>query len=389
VANILKNNQNPIDSLRLSPREVESLLDRLQSRQLALHGPERRKHPRVFFTQIQGIELQVSHPGGSTMTYLVLPLNLSSQGMCFLHGTFLHTGTRVEASVPDVHGFAHILTGTVIQCTHFQSRIHQVGIRFDQAIAVNRFSHDFEEKEEKENLSTRKLKGQILYVEDSVDFRDLMRFYLNRLGINTLATASGEEGVRMAEDLEIDAVALDMHLPDIDGLEVLQKIHEHDNEMPIIVITGDETPELQEKCIQAGAYAVAGKPLKPDEIWSLFAQILPSESSTDEVGSHLYSDYWSDQLMRSVIITFVDRLPDLLQTLETSCAKCECEGARPSCSQCMNLKSDAASYGFPKIAETARRLGCTGDAGERSVIIQELQVLSDAAKNAIDTTDAA
>ena len=60
-----------IDTLRLSPREVETLLDKLNSRRDRLEGASKRRHPRVFFTEIQGVPLTISHPGGSTETYRV------------------------------------------------------------------------------------------------------------------------------------------------------------------------------------------------------------------------------------------------------------------------------------------------------------------------------
>lgn len=376
-----------IDTLRLSPREVEGVLDKLNARRDRLEGASKRRHPRVFFTQIQGVPMTVSHPGGSSETYLVLPHDLSISGMCVLHGGFMHTSSRVEISLNDVEGFPHKITGQVVRCSHFQKKIHEIGIRFDEMITLGRFSREATAQDEEENLASRRLAGNVLYIEDSTDFRDLMRFHLTRLGVEAVVSDKGGDGVRLAGDLELDAIVVDVHLPDMNGIEVIEKIQAAGNKLPIIVITGDEAKETQERCLDAGARMVVHKPLSPNEVWDVFAPLLPSEAPEGCEQDIIYSQYWSDRAMRPVIIGFLERLAETNEKLGDAVENTEDPDALPALAQ--DLRTSAAGYGFPQIAQAIDRLIRENELGRKRVALREVMRLCTLASSGIETRDAA
>lgn len=376
-----------IDTLRLSPREVETLLDKLNSRRDRLDGASKRRHPRVFFTQIQGVPMTVSHPGGSSETYLVLPHDLSISGMCVLHGGFLHTSSRVEIVLNDVEGFSHKIAGQVVRCSHFQKKIHEIGIRFDEMITLSRFSKDATAQDEEENLASRRLAGNVLYIEDSTDFRDLMRFHLTRLGVEAVVTDKGGDGVRLARDLELDAIVVDVHLPDMSGVEVIEQINAAGNKLAIIVITGDEAQETQERCLEAGASMVVHKPLSPNEVWDVFAPLLPSEAPEGCEQDVIYSQYWSDQAMRPVIIGFLERLSVTTEQLGDAVENTEDPSALPALAH--DLRTSAAGYGFPQITQAIDRLLRENEVGKKRVAVREVKRLCSLASAGLEVRDAA
>ena len=376
-----------IDTLRLSPREVETLLDKLNSRRDRLAGASKRRHPRVFFTQIQGVPMTVSHPGGSSETYLVLPHDLSISGMCVLHGGFMHTSSRVEIVLNDVEGFSHKIAGQVVRCSHFQKKVHEIGIRFDEIVTLSRFSRDATAQDEEENLASRRLAGNVLYIEDSTDFRDLMRFHLTRLGVEAVVTDQGGDGVRLARDLELDAIVVDVHLPDMHGAEVIETLREAGNELPIIVITGDEAKQTQERCLEAGAKTVVHKPLSPSEVWDVFAPLLPSEAPEGCEQDVIYSQYWSDRAMRPVIIGFLERLPETMKQLDEAMEEAKDEAAFASL--CTDLRTSAAGYGFPPLAQALDRALRESEAGKKRVALREVHRLCTLASAGLEIRDAA
>jgi two-component system, NtrC family, nitrogen regulation response regulator NtrX len=82
------------------------------------------------------------------------------------------------------------------------------------------------------------LKPRILIVDDEASIRDTLRMILEYEGYDVLQAATGEDGVRMIEREAPDLVFLDIKMPGMDGLEVLQKVRHLTDSTPIVVISG-------------------------------------------------------------------------------------------------------------------------------------------------------
>ena len=82
------------------------------------------------------------------------------------------------------------------------------------------------------------LKPRILVVDDEASIRDTLRMILEYEGYDVLQAATGEDGVRMIEREAPDLVFLDIKMPGMDGLEVLQKVRHLTDSTPIVVISG-------------------------------------------------------------------------------------------------------------------------------------------------------
>lgn len=82
---------------------------------------------------------------------------------------------------------------------------------------------------------------RVLIIDDTRADHALAEDYLTDGGGNYqfLHAYSAEEGIALFEKNPVDCVLLDYHMPDKDGLEVLQQIHSQDNAIPIIMITGE------------------------------------------------------------------------------------------------------------------------------------------------------
>ena len=68
------------------------------------------------------------------------------------------------------------------------------------------------------------MKPRILVVDDEASIRDTLRMILEYEGYDVLQAATGEEGVKLIEREAPDLVFLDIKMPGMDGLEVLQKV---------------------------------------------------------------------------------------------------------------------------------------------------------------------
>lgn len=78
----------------------------------------------------------------------------------------------------------------------------------------------------------------ILTIEDEKLIRDSFRFYLEDYGYKVLEAEDGRLGVEMIRRHQPDLVLLDLRMPEMDGLEVLQQVQEEMPDLPVIVISG-------------------------------------------------------------------------------------------------------------------------------------------------------
>jgi two-component system phosphate regulon sensor histidine kinase PhoR len=105
---------------------------------------------------------------------------------------------------------------------------------------------------------------RVLIVDDEEVVRNGCQRSLETVGYRIDTAASGQEGVAHLEDETYDVVLLDLVMPDMDGMQVLEWIREHRPEIPVIVITGFATVAKAVGAMRAGAFDFIGKPFTPD-----------------------------------------------------------------------------------------------------------------------------
>jgi two-component sensor histidine kinase len=94
---------------------------------------------------------------------------------------------------------------------------------------------------------------QVLYVDDDPALARLIQRTLERRGFSIKHAASGEEGLKVLQAGGIDVVALDHHLPDQTGLNLLPRIRELPNAPPVIYVTGSDDIHVAVSALKEGA----------------------------------------------------------------------------------------------------------------------------------------
>jgi FixJ family two-component response regulator len=103
-----------------------------------------------------------------------------------------------------------------------------------------------------------------------------------RTAIGRLISASGMTGVCFANCMELfngippfkpDCIILDLYMPGLDGLEVMNYLRKNGTKEPIILVTAQDDPSLREICLKAGANAFMRKPLPANELLAVIAQL--------------------------------------------------------------------------------------------------------------------
>lgn len=80
-------------------------------------------------------------------------------------------------------------------------------------------------------------KKRILVVDDEPQFLELIKIRLEANDYEVVIANNGQEALDMLKETKLDAVLLDILMPDIDGLEVLKRIRKNDKDLPVFMIS--------------------------------------------------------------------------------------------------------------------------------------------------------
>lgn len=106
----------------------------------------------------------------------------------------------------------------------------------------------------------------ILLIEDDPNISALLEVALMRVGINVYPTNLGEIGVDLARTREYDLILTDNDLPCMNGVDVIREIREARIDVPIIMSSGSDDPELVLGAFKCGADDFVPKPVRIEEL---------------------------------------------------------------------------------------------------------------------------
>lgn len=118
---------------------------------------------------------------------------------------------------------------------------------------------------------------KILIVDDEEDIRDVVRVSLEEFaGWLTTTATSGIEGLKIAQTEALDAILLDISMPDMNGLEMCEALQTNPKtqKIPVIVLTAKVLPSDRRRFIDLDVAGVITKPFDPMTIWMQVAEIL-------------------------------------------------------------------------------------------------------------------
>src|SRR6188768_4186414 len=108
--------------------------------------------------------------------------------------------------------------------------------------------------------------ASVLVIDDEEIIREALEALLTAEGYRVTTAATGQQGIDAVGARPVDAVLLDLMLPDKNGIEVLDEIRRTDDELPVIMITAYGTIESAVAATKQGAFYYFTKPFKNDEV---------------------------------------------------------------------------------------------------------------------------
>jgi len=105
------------------------------------------------------------------------------------------------------------------------------------------------------------MKKRILVIDDEAPVREFMKKILTRAGYIIFTASDGKEAIEKLENLYVDLIILDMHMPQMNGLEVLNLIRSNNiTNKPVLMVSGNHDADLRIESYKLGAYDFITKP---------------------------------------------------------------------------------------------------------------------------------
>lgn len=109
-------------------------------------------------------------------------------------------------------------------------------------------------------------KNRILIVDDEPNVCQFLSEYLEYRGFGTRISNSGSEALQYLQEETFDAILLDLIMPGMNGLEVLEKIRQMNITIPVIIVTGVKDKDVADEAIKLGAVDFIPKPIDLDRL---------------------------------------------------------------------------------------------------------------------------
>ncbi len=124
----------------------------------------------------------------------------------------------------------------------------------------------------------------IFIVDDDNATRDSLRLLLDCVGLEAREFPSAEAFLDARQFADEDCLVLDVHMPGMTGIELLEHLRERGDKIPIIIITGQPSVADTVRARAAGALAVLEKPFKPGEVVGLVRRVLQGRDAPKGYG---------------------------------------------------------------------------------------------------------
>jgi two-component system C4-dicarboxylate transport response regulator DctD len=95
-------------------------------------------------------------------------------------------------------------------------------------------------------------------------------------GVEIVQKKASDQAARLLSSESFDLLISDIRMPGLSGLDLLEIAHDHDPDLPVILITGFGPPETQKGSVALGVSACLMKPIRPDELINITKEALQS-----------------------------------------------------------------------------------------------------------------
>ncbi len=107
---------------------------------------------------------------------------------------------------------------------------------------------------------------KLLLADDENDIREVIEDRLNSWGFDVVTATTGAEALEKINSEKFDGVLLDVKMPEMSGIEVLEKVRQRDTDLPIIIVTSSTSRDAAIGSLAKGANEFILKPFEWEEL---------------------------------------------------------------------------------------------------------------------------
>ena len=196
----------------------------------------------------------------------------------------------------------------------------------------------------------------ILVAEDDELSRQVLEQVLIRQGHRVWLANNGREALALAEEGGFDLLLLDVHMPELDGFQVVQAIREREltatGHLPVIALTARSRKEDCERCLAAGMDDFLTKPVRPADLWTAIERVLRTRLPRQPTGMDLLNApvllaaCGSDAtLLGKMCHSFQTRVPEHLAAIRDALREQDALRLREAAHKCCGMLSTLSTVG--------------------------------------------
>jgi CheY-like chemotaxis protein len=152
--------------------------------------------------------------------------------------------------------------------------------------------------------------ANILWIDDEIESLQSQILFLRNKGYEVNALTNGIDAVDFVKDNPVDVVLLDETMPGISGLETLAKIKEINQQIPVVLITKNETENLMDEAIGSQITDYLIKPVNPNQVLLSLKKIIDNKRLVAERTTTAYQQQFRE------LFTTLNNNPDYTEWME-------------------------------------------------------------------------
>ena len=241
----------------------------------------------------------------------------------------------------------------------------------------------------------------ILLVEDNFTNQQVALGILKKFGLRADIAVNGIEALKILENSLYDLVLMDVHMPEMDGLEATRRIRDRqssvlDHNIPVIAMTALAFSEDREHCLEAGMNDYISKPIEPNALARALERWLPGKKKENRVSVQekkvqpeikskgdqspifdraalLHRLMDDEDLAQIVIEGFLIDIPQQIQILK-DCLECsDAEGAHRQAHTIKGAAANISGEALRRVAFEMEKYGKNGDLSAIQIHMIELE----------------
>ncbi|HEX4797613.1 MAG TPA: ATP-binding protein [Humisphaera sp.] len=227
---------------------------------------------------------------------------------------------------------------------------------------------------------------RILVAEDSEFNAQLMEQLLIKRGHRAQVVGDGRKALALANAADFDLLFLDVHMPEMDGFEVIRSIRQREqatgSHLPVIALTARSRKEDRDLCLAAGMDEFLAKPIHAADLWAAIDRAMSARAPADRAASDLVDARVllaacgdDPAILKSICDTLCSRLPDYLAAVQQAFQDDDAPRLREAAHKLSGMLAAFSTAGGSVASELEDR-AARGQLEDASILMDRLNVMA-------------